>query len=333
MSAKIKNYFENYVGQSDVVRYCNLVLNALTQGRNIALQPLFFSGFAGLGKTKFANLLAYFLNLLFREKTGEAFHFVEISSSITVPEFLKIWMNEIEGKQVVIFIDECHGLKNLKLVNLLKRIMETERSIKTVRYNDFNLTANPFQQLFILASNDELMDSALCGPSSRTKTLQFQPYSPEEMKEIMRQKAAKQHIDVSEAAIEFFQTRARPNARCISELIENDCKLYGDKITIETAKQIVKDSGRFIGGLRKVDIQTLMFIALDTKGKQVQEIAAACSGEDKKTTSYRLQWLAGMNLIKTLGNGRKGLTPEGLEYLKNLHDSSKRAKREMTVAA
>jgi Holliday junction resolvasome RuvABC ATP-dependent DNA helicase subunit len=320
-----KNYFSDYVGQSQIVGHHNRVLNAVEHELNVPLKPLEYTGLAGLGKTSYARL---FGNKLTEITNGE-FEFIELSSGITLPAFVQQWVDLIEGKRAVILIDEAQGLQNVKVKNLLKRLLETENSVRTIQHEEYQLTANPFQHQYIFATNEEPRDSALFGPTGRTKQMQFLPYSREESIAIMKLKASKWEIDLTDAGAEYLVDRVLPNGRAISELIENDALLFvvntpNKRVTLDTAKQIVQETGRFPRGLRRADIVTLLFIGKDEKGKQVQEIAAAAGGEDKRTTSYRLQWLAGLNFIRTASNGRKVLTQDGMDYLAKLRRASAR---------
>lgn len=343
----IVNHFKGYVGQNHVTTYFNRLIAAIVSGANIALHPVEFTGYAGLGKTDFANRLATVLRDVTRNpkaKEGEddtdAFHFAEMSSAITLPGFMQFWANHVQGRRSVILIDEAQDFKNPKVKSIMKRIMETGKSVKEITHEEFSITSDPFKQLFIFATNEEPRDSALFGPCGRTKQLQFLPFTTAEALQIIKQKATKAHLDLSDAAAEYLVTRVLPNGRAIAELVENDCALFGaangKRVSLEMAKEIVKETGRFPLGLRKSDIVTLMFIAKDEKGKQIQEIAAAAGGEARATTMYRVQWLAGMNLIRTAGNGRKVLTQPGLDYLETLKkataDKKAAAKRKAVKA-
>lgn len=316
--------FENYIGQRQVIGHLTEVCNAVAEGRHLPFQPLTFTGHAGLGKTYLAELLARELGKI----SGGEFRYIEINSATTLPGFLSIWVDHLEGKKAVIFIDEVHMLSK-KVANFLKPILETNRAVKQVSYQDFRLTSNPYEHLWIAASNEEPKDTALFSGTGRFESLPFVPYSQEEMKGIILQKADKWAKDgkmkIAGDAVNYLVTRCLPNARAISQLVESDCLLHGGTITLAIAKEICVRKGRYPMGLRREDIQTLQFVGKDEKGRQVNEIAAACGGEDARTTSYRLQWLAGYGFILT-NAGKKYLTLQGKEYLTKLADSIRRAK-------
>lgn len=312
-------FFENYIGQLRVIDQLTEVCNAVAECRNIPLQPLNFTGHAGLGKTYLAELLAREMG---RASKGEV-QYLEINSATSLPVFLTRWIDHIEGRKCVIFIDEAHALSK-KMGNFLKPILETNRSVKQIRYGDFVLTSNPYDHLWIAASNEEPKDSALFGGTGRFETLPFVPYSEEQVKAIIKQKADKWKgkMKIDSDAINYLVGRVLPNARAISQLVESDCLLHGGTISLAVAKEMCVRKGRFPMGLRSEDIKTLTFVGKDEKGRQVNEIAAACGGEDAKTTSYRLQWLAGYGFILT-NAGKKYLTLQGKEYLAKLAAAQK----------
>lgn len=317
-------FFEGYIGQKQAVDHASEVCNATAEGRHIPFQPVNLTGHAGLGKTLFMDLFAENLS----KASGSEFRSVEINSATSLPVFLGIWIDHIEGKKAVIKIDEVHALSK-KLGNFLKPILETNRAVKQIRHGDYVLTANPFEHLWIAASNEEPKDTALFGGTGRFETVQFVPYSQDEMKAMITQKADKWAKDgkmkINGDAVNYLVTRCLPNARAISQLVESDCLLHGGTITLAVAKEICVRKGRYPMGLRREDIITLQFVGKDEKGRQVNEIAAACGGEDARTTSYRLQWLAGYGFIQT-NAGKKYLTLQGKEYLTKLADSIRRAK-------
>lgn len=316
-------FFEKYVGQKEAITELTEVCNVVAEGRNIPHQPLNFAGHAGQGKTYLAELFA---NELARASNGE-YKFVALNAAIPLPDFIAKWVDHIEGRKCVIWIDEVHTMSK-KMANFIKPIIETNRGVKSVRYMDYVLTSNPYEQFWLVASNEEPKDTALYGPTGRFKTIMFHPYTAAEVKAIMKQKTERWggKVKIDDTAIDYLVTRCVPNARSISQLIEGDCLRIGGHIKLADAKALCVRYGYFPMGLRRADIQTLTFVGKDDKGRQVNEIAAACGGEDGRTTSYRLQWLAGYGFIVTQA-GKKLLTAQGKKYLTDLAEAQKKAKR------
>lgn len=328
---KPKNYLKDYVGQSHIIGYANLVLDAVAEGVHYPFQSWELRGMAGLGKNHLADTVGGVITKI----TNNEFKYIEMSSSITLPGFFKFWNDNVEEKRVVIFVDEAHYIKNGKVLNILKRLLETEKKIKEITHEEHTLKANPFDHLWIFATNEFSKDTALFGPTSRTKELQFEPFTPSEVFELIMLKAEKWKIKITESAAEFLVYRVLPNGRAISELIEDEVFLLskGKTFSIEMAKELVQRFGRFDKGLMRPDIRTLQFIGNDERGKQVQEIAAANAGEDLRHARERLQWLAGLSLMRTGGNGRKVLTDGGVEYLEKLEKQIRDSKARKVAAA
>lgn len=324
-----RNYFSNYIGQQEAIAYLNRVIDAVAQGEKskpLPLQPMAFLGNAGLGKTHLAKLVSDTLH-----KLDESWGYVELPSNITLPSFIEVWSDKIEGRKNVIFIDEADtkSLKNRGFLNTLKRLTETSKMLATVKVDvgntSFNLTANPFEQLWIVATNEETADTALFGATGRFKTINLYLYNDEETKELIKSFARKAGIHLSsDSVVEYLASRVVPNARAISELIENECRLFGTSINLDLAKKVVKETGRFPRGLRAIDLKTLQFLGSDAKGKQIQEVAAHIA-ENERLTRNRITTLAGMGFAKTHA-GKKLLTTDGVAYLKDISDKQK-AKR------
>lgn len=326
---KVKNYFPNWIGQTEAIRYLNETLSVVAINPNFPLQPLYFESHAGLGKTKLAKTIGRVL-----EPMG--FEFVELPSTINLPGFVQFFTQLIEGKKVVIFCDECRELiKNKKVATLLKRILETENSVESITLDSgAAITANPFQHFWIFASNEEPKDTALFGGASRTEPLKLVNYSEEEVKEIMLQKAAKHKFTIHKDALEIGCKRVMSNGRAIKTFVENDLNRYAQLgngvISKEVMELVIKNTKRYPLGLRQIDLKTLNALALEPRGMQVGEIAMRCDGEAKETTGDRLRQLAGLGLILTGSNGRKTLAQGGIDYLgalKKMQDAAKAAKK------
>lgn len=315
-------FFEKYIGQKPVINELSMVCNAVAEGRHIPHQPFFLDGDAGLGKTFLSDLFASELG---RASGGEV-KTVEINSATSITDFCGKWIDHIEGRRAVIKIDEAHALSK-KMKNFLKPILETNRSVKVIPYEDFRFTSNPYEHQWIAMSNEEPRDPALFGPTGRFRTLSLTWYSPADMKAMIKQKVERWQgkLKIDDAAIDYLITRCVPNARSISQLVEGDCLLIGGHIKLADAKELCVKNGYFPRGLRREDIQALQFIGRDDKGRQVNEVAA-CVGKSPQTASYHLQVLAGYGFVVTQ-SGKKFLTSQGKQYLTDIVEAQKKAKK------
>lgn len=311
------NYFEDIIGQERAVSHLNKLCNAISE-REIPMQPIALLGHAGLGK----NFLAERIVPAFEDATGKEWELVEISCSISLPAFINVWTDKIEDKNAVIFIDEFHGLKNFKLINLIKRLTETNNRVKEVSQGDDTLTSNPFTHLWVVATDRDMKDSALIGPTARFKTLQLVSYTEEEISYLICYMSGIYGFTFGEGVIDFLSTRVKKNARAVKQLVDDlllSCETF---VTLDSAKTLVVETQRFPRGLSISDVKTLMFLGSDSNGKQVSEIAAHCDGEDPSICSYRLRELAGEGMIATQ-SGKKFLTRVGKNYLHTLQSQQK----------
>ncbi len=332
---KIKNFFGNFIGQSQVIGYLNRLLLFKSNPKNEAtpIKPLALVGPAGLGKTLLANVIADVMRNL-----DASWNLVEISSSVTKAQFLEIWTRLIEGKNVIIFIDEAgtNSMKRRDLINLIKRLTETQGQVKTVtdsaRGMEFTLTADLSKQFWLFCTNEEIADGALFGESGRFMTLNLSLYNLEERKELIKHFASMHKLAMTPAVIDYLADKVVGTGRAINELVGNEVLLasQGHAVSLETAKKTVAEYGRFKGGLRSVDIKTLIFISKEEQGKQVQEISAHCA-ENESLTSDRLRMLSGLGFVRTHA-GKKRLTEDGRKYIAEIAAEVK-AKREAKAKA
>lgn len=322
-------FLKDYIGQKDFVRMAENLANAVLTEANVPFPVICCTGLAGSGKTKAVSAL---VKAMMKAAEGQKNHlgeddkfvYVELNSAISLPDLVGRLAEVGNHRRAIFFIDEAAAI-NKKVLNYLKSVLETDNKVKEVRYQDFIWEANPFRHLWVFASNENLKDSAIFGPSGRAMSIQFQPYSKLEVVALMKYRADryKKQFQLTDEAIEYFVERVLPNGRAIKNLIDVECLYTGGKITIDKAKKICKDYYRFPMGLGLNDVRTLKFLNTDLQGKQVNEIASNCGGEPNHETSYRLTWLAGFGLTDTKA-GKKRITTKGIEYLSKLADSQKK---------
>lgn len=331
---RVKNFFPDFIGQKEVILYLNKLLTIITSDRSFPIQPMFFNGHAGLGKTRMAKKIA---NVL--EEYG--WEFVVIPTSCNLPSFVQLYCDRIQGRKVIVFVDECHQIiKNAKVRVLLQEILETENEVADITLESgAAITADPYSAMWIFASNEEPKCSALFGPAGRTKELTFTNYSREESKKIILQKAKKHSFEIEEDALEMGVDRVIPNGRAIKEFVEDDLYSYsiitGGKITASLMEQVIIETRRYPLGIREIDMVTLNGLAREPRGMQVGEIGAMCNGENAQKCSERLQILTAMGMIITGSNGRKTLAQGGIQYLadyKAMQEAAKEARKAAKAA-
>jgi Holliday junction resolvasome RuvABC ATP-dependent DNA helicase subunit len=322
-------YFARYIGQNALISDMCETIDALKENANLPLPKWMLDGIAGAGKTELANAIAKAL-------APEGFTFVVIHESITLPQFLTVWAESIEGKKCVIFIDEIHGMKNQKVINLIKRLTETGGEIRNIRADETTFcTSNPFQHFWIVASNMETTDDALFGASGRFDRKTLVPLSEDEVKACLEQMAGDMHVTLHKDSISYLAGYVMANPRAVRHLCEDIArKTLKPSIDLASAKEIVRRTNRYPGGLLQQDLNILKAaVKGGDHGLQVGVIAHSINGMDPKVCAVRIRQLEGIGLMRTTGGGKKALSPVGGEYLKKLVELAKAAKARQAAKA
>lgn len=324
----IPEIFAGYIGQQKAKEIFARAVQLYRAGVSMPFPKVLLTGAAGAGKSLLAKTIAAALGNPHSENPADRFGFVEFPSSVTLPTFLQTWANLIEGKPCVIFIDEAHDLRNAKVVNLIKRLTETDGSVQSVSMGETSLTSNPFQHFWLMASNEDVSESALFGPTGRFTTIHLQPLEVREQAQALAKFSAAYGVSVEKDAAKLLLRHCDPSPRSIRIFCERAAAETlgngGNVVTVDHVSAIIEREGRNLLGLSAMDVRTLRFMASqDVRGVgvQVNAIAAHCFGEAKKVTSARLMALGGLGFVSTPANGRKAITAQGRGYLVALDES------------
>lgn len=326
INSLIPEIFSGYIGQQQAKEIFARAIQLYRAGVSMPFPKTLLTGAAGAGKSLLAKTIAAALGNPHSENPADRFGFVEFPSSVTLPTFLQTWANLIEGKPCVIFIDEAHDLRNPKVVNLIKRLTETDGGVQGVSMGETSLTSNPFQHLWIMASNEDVSESALFGPTGRFTTVHLQPLEVREQSQALAKFSAAYGVSVEKDAAKLLLRHCDPSPRSIRIFCERAAAETlgngGSVVTTDHVSAIIEREGRNLLGLSAMDVRTLRFMASqDVRGVQVNAIAAHCFGEAKKVTSARLMALGGLGFVSTPANGRKAITSQGRGYLVALDES------------
>lgn len=287
------------------------------QSGRMALPPLFFSGFAGLGKTFTLDLISA---LLPEHKR------IELPPGFSATAFKKALVENCH-RPFIFFIDEFHDMDG-GIRNILKALTETNGKIKdfnvSIGGSDYTITIDPRKHWFIGASNEPIRDSALVGQSGRFRDCQFLPYDDKGKVSILTALSGKYlpGVKLSTPIKNIIARNTRPFARSLKMMLERlwtEIKHGADLTTEAGVKEAIKAAGYFPGGWRKEHTDVLTFLAATEAGRQVQEIAAGpMKGASTKQASALLAELMQGDLIVTMGNGRKAATSAAVKLLKAL---------------
>jgi Holliday junction resolvasome RuvABC ATP-dependent DNA helicase subunit len=302
--------------QKVVIKDVASVVHDAQSGR-MALPPLFFSGFAGLGKTYTLDLISALL---------PNFKRIELPPGFSATAFKKALVENCH-KSFIFFIDEFHDMDG-GIRNILKALTETNGKIKdfnvSIGGSDYTITIDPRKHWFIGASNEPIKDSALVGQSGRFRDCQFLPYDDKGKTAILTALCGKYlpGVPLSTPIKNIIARNTRPFARSLKMMLERlwtELKHGADLGTEAGVKDAIKNAGYFPGGWRKEHTDVLTFLAATEQGRQVQEIAAGpMRGASTKQASALLAELMQGDLIVTMGNGRKAATAAAVKLLKTL---------------
>lgn len=201
-----KDYFPDLVGQHAVKKKLGFYLEAFNKTEMCPFLNLI--GAKGLGKTEFAK--AFARNL--RNKDGDKRSFLELNcSTIKNNEqfFEQIFMPLVSDNEITILFDECHALP-LDLTMAFLTIFNTEKnSRKNFEWNEATFEFNFKKQTFIFATTES--DKMFPPLKDRLTTIDFEPYSSEELGEII--KLCTPDVIFADGVIDKIAPTVRNNAR------------------------------------------------------------------------------------------------------------------------
>ena len=197
--------FTNLIGQVSLKKKLNFYLNA---SRNSGQLPfLCFVGAKGLGKTEFAK---EFSRELKKIKNRE--HWCEVNCSTfknNASFFEDFYPNVIHDRNVVVFFDEAHNLPKDLEQSFLTIFNSDQASNKEFQWENNAYSFDFTRQTFIFATTES--DQIFPPLQDRLTLVDFEPYSPSELGEILKGRA--KDIKVTDQAVDKLQDIVRDNAR------------------------------------------------------------------------------------------------------------------------
>jgi Holliday junction DNA helicase RuvB len=150
--------------------------------------------------------------------------------------------------------------------------------------------------------------------------VEFQPYSQEEIAEIMEGAARTPEWPIEpEAAAELATYSRRNPGRAYSLLTAARNRAVAtarDTITEQVVQEVIARQSLFPLGLTETDVRILKLLAERPKGVGMAEICRAVGISQSQFSGMIEPYLRQLNLIETLS--RRMIRPEGLAYLAEL---------------
>jgi len=306
------DYFPELIGQDGVKKKLAFYLEAFEKTGKCPFLNLI--GAKGLGKTEFAKAFAKNLH----NKDGDRRLFYEINcSTIKNNEsfFEQIFLPLISDNEITVLFDECHALPQ-DLTMAFLTIFNTEKSgRKDFIWNEMTFTFDFKKQTFIFATTES--DKIFPPLKDRLTTIDFEPYSEEELSEIV--KLCTPEVVYSMGCIEKIATTIRNNARSAvkrAKEISLYCGAKGNTLfTLDNFDDLCDRVGILPLGISFTEKQILE--VLNNCGSATLTGLSAKLGLSKSAVQRDHElYLLNKNLIEI--DGKRKITSHGLKLCESL---------------
>lgn len=311
LQTSTNKYFPDLIGQNAVKRKLSFYIDAFNK---TGVCPfLLLTGAKGLGKTEFAK--GFGKNLINQDGTKRNFLEINCSTIKNNEQFFEqIFLPLISDNEITILFDECHALpKDLTMAFLT--IFNTEtRTRKTFEWNEMSFEFDFKKQTFIFATTES--DQIFPPLKDRLTNVDFEPYSREELGEILRVCAPETHIQ--DDCLEEVSKSVRNNARN-AVMRAKEISLYcGAKrnfiFSLKDFKDLCKQVSILPLGLTYTEKQILE--ALKGGSATLTGLAAKLGLSKTSIQKDHELYLLNKNLIEI--DGKRKITSKGIDVCKEL---------------
>ena len=308
-----QSHFSNVVGQKRIKRKLNFYLDAHKASGKFPF--LLFSGPAGLGKTEFAIECAKGI----KANSGidnMSFYEINCSTIKNVQSFLdEVHQQCVSHQDSIVLLDEAHALPK-GVMNLLLSVFNTKAQDTYDLWHGGELYEFDFRRNYFVFATTET-DKLFPPLKSRLEVLDFNPYNPNELAEII--KGYDDSIIYEDDALMMLASTIRGTARDAIKAAKNVvlfCERSNNpNFTVEDTRDFFDIFGINPYGLTDTEIRILEILNEGSASLSMIGAMTGFSGTALKGDHEKYLLKKGFIMI----DGHRHLSNTGRKALRNIH--------------